>query len=201
MRTRVFAWVLAVIALLLPAMAQAASVTISNIRFSDEVGNDERFKWSVEWAPDSRFDLEVGEEAVVIYGALIIQDLPVSPAKAGDGDDSFQVAFDISPTEKTLSVQGAPEARFFPDSVSVSVDFDNTPHAIPFGEGGALSLTFLDSSKIENSGFYLLTAKIELISAPRSVDETLDEAITTLTEPANPTLLGSNLIGLDAAKR
>lgn len=194
-------WILAAMGLLAPVTAQAASFSISNVKFSNEAGNNEQFEWSVEWAPDSSFNLEVGEEAVVIYGALIIQDLPMTPSNARDNDDSFQVAFDISPSAKSVSVQGSPNARFFPGSVSVSVDFDNTPQSFPFGEGGEFVLTFLDSSRIENSGFFLLSAKIELISVPRSVEETLDEAITGLPEPVKPTLLGSNLIGLGTAER
>ncbi|TQV73272.1 hypothetical protein [Denitrobaculum tricleocarpae] len=219
MATRLFAWVLAVLGLYAPVTAQAASFAISNIVFSNEAGNDQGFKWSVEWAPDSRFDLETGEEAVVIYGALIIHDLRLPPALAHDSGahdsgaqysdaqysgGSFQVSFDISPADGTVSMQGSPVARFLPNPLSVSVDFDNTPRAFSFGEGGVFLLTFLDSTRVENSGLFLLSAKIELISDSRPSNPAKDKApeaqVTNIPEPAKHARLESTPIGTDAAR-
>ncbi len=205
MRTRLFAWILAVIALLAPVTAQAATVSVSNIRFSDEVGNDAHFRWSVEWAPDTTLDLKAGKEVTVIYGALIIQDLPASPAKASDHDNSFQVAFDLSSFAERISVQGSPIARFSPGPVSVSVDFDNRPQSFSLADGREVSLTFLDSDKIENSGFFLLTAKIEVISEPRRDDrpkeEETIEPMTAAPAAVKLTQLGSTNISLGASER
>ncbi len=223
MATRLSAWVLAAIGLFAPVTAQAASVSVSNIVFSHKAGHDQGFKWSVEWAPDSRFDLSVGEEAIVVYGALIVHDLPVPPAQAHDtgahdtgahdsgahntgahdSGNSFQVAFDISPAEGTVSTQGSPVVRFFPGPLSVSVEFDNTPRSFSFGEGGEFLLTFLDSSHVENSGLFLLTAKIELISDSRPFnkpgDKPLEAPVTSVQEPAQHARLGPNFIGTGIA--
>lgn len=205
MRTRLFAWVLAVIGLIAPVTLQAASFSVSNIRFSDEVGNNERFKWSVEWAPDTTLDLQVGEEVTVIYGALIIQDLPASPAKASDNDNSFQVEFDLSPFAERISVQGSPIARFSPGPVAISVDFDNRPQSFSLTDGREVSLTFLDSDKIENSGFFLLSAKIEVISKPRRDDrpkeEEMIEPMASAPAAVKLTQLGSTNVSLDASER
>ena len=183
--------------------AQATLFSVTDVQFTNLIGNTDKFTWTLMPLSVSDFDLSVGGSYTFKYGTFSTSAFPISASEGSDKKDSFTASFLVSPPTPPSSESsvGTPDAiRVHRQNGSATVDFDNTPIPVSFGDGGQYTVTFLDPGTLTSNGSLDLNAMINFTSAPLSapVDPpTGDGGVgAPIPEPGTLLLLGSGLIGL-----
>lgn len=176
--------------------AQAVTFSVSDIAFTDLIGNNEFLRWTVASESVADFDLSAGNSVTFTYGIFTITNPITSPA-GGDTGDSFTVGFNLMPPDPA-----ALETRFgMPDATYVQsgpdygfVDFDNMEMERTFGIGGKYFISFLDTVATDYNVAQDLRATIRLVS-----DSTPPPP--PVPEPGTFLLIGAGLAGLALCRK
>ncbi len=155
----------------------AVQFSITGAEFTNLVGANEAFKWSVTPAatPLVLDSIEVGETTdAFTYGTFNTSDFGLDVWDLLDNNDRFNVNLQVEPPDPAASFGsvGRPDAALefswsWRDGVRVidfvDVNFDNTP-IVMSADGVTYAVTFLDTARLFANGSLDLQAQITLLS-------------------------------------
>lgn len=193
--------------------ARAESFAISNIAITP-TGNTENFTWAVSPATGyTIFDLTVGFSTTFKYGSFstgIFGNDDYDYSYYYDNDDMSQANFIVNASGffSELSHVASPTVNgnlsYIPlhgwhiYNKSVTVDYDNTPLIVSFGNGGSYSVTFLDPETLYSNISVDLKATITLLSASQASPDPDPQAVP---EPVSILLLSLGIFGIAGVRR
>lgn len=196
-------------------VAQAVTFTVSDVQFTNLTGNAEGLlTWGVN--PNSATlqsgDLStVGSSWMFTYGFFNGSATVRTTTQNGavqDPSESFTALFNITPPTETYDGMGAVGAVRLGNSnnSSFTVDFDNTPESISFGNNGIYTLAFNDVTGNSNTQLNL-TATITLTKLEDAVitggnnGGAGSNAINPVPEPGTIALMGLGMAALGLYRR